>query len=168
MPQKGWLQIRVDKEILESLDAIVSKTHMNRSVVVRELIPPLEIIEAMTDDALLHKRSLRNMARDCMLPWTYRFTDQMLHDPQEKNEDKKRIITLQLMILTSGLDPEKKIALLYSKWSRAKRGVEGYRFEQIIYKRKAQFTIVIGPDDSDDAIENLKKEILKDAEKLGL
>ena len=150
-----------DKEIVKTLDLLAGKTGTNRSMVIRELIPPVAVIDAMAVQAALEGRDSRNIARDIAISCVCKLAREMTDDPDHP-------IGLQYELLCSGLDPFIKTALLYAKWARAKIGTEGYRFEQIIYKGKATFTIVIGPNDSDKAIEVLKKQICDFAEKLGM
>lgn len=161
MVKKGWLQVRCGDEQLKSLDKLEDSTGMYRSEVLRELIPPAAVIEAMGEQAALQGRDKRNVARDIALSCVTQLAEQMVNDPNHP-------IGLQYEVLCGGMDPLIKTALLYTRWARAKLGTENYRFEQIVYQGKARFTIVIGPGDTDAAIDALKKQIVEYAEKLRL
>jgi hypothetical protein len=166
---------------LKALDALADYMGMSRSVAIRELIPPSAITIAaaeklkleehewaeklksqnLEDSEGLFKRNTRLIILDMVITYVGRLAEQMIND-------SKHPIGLQYELLCGGEDPHIKTALLYAKWSRAKRGMSGYKFEQILYRGKARFTIVIGPGDTDEAIEVLKKRVLEYATKLGL
>jgi hypothetical protein len=87
---------------------------------------------------------------------------------REMDEDYQHPIRLQREIVSAGHNPFAKAAQLYIIWNRAKRGVSGYRFEQILYHDKTQFNIAIGPEDTEEIVKNLKQQIIRYAEKLEL
>ncbi len=155
------IQVWADEKKAKDLRHLAESVGISTSMAFRELIPHPTITDALIEFNLLNGNGKRTAIMNISLTTMNFFKSWMMKDRQYP-------IGLQVELLTGGLDPELKTALLYVRWAKAKRGVDGYRFELVPYKGKARFNIVIGPDDSDEAIEALKQEIIEYAEKLGL
>ncbi len=159
MVKNGWLQIRCGEEQLKTLDLLADAEEMSRSFILRQLIPPRDIAEALVETVIRAKENNQLAPSFAMY-----YANQLI---AEMDNDYQNPIRLQREIL-SGLNPYAKAAQLYITWSRAKRGVSKYFFEKVLYHDEARFTIVVGPEDTHDMIEALKKRIIQYAEKLGL
>jgi hypothetical protein len=160
MVKNGWLQIRCGEEQLKTLDLLADAEEMSRSFILRQLIPPRDIAEALVEASIRSKETGQLAPSFAMY-----YANQLI---QEMDNDYQNPIRLQREIICSGLNPFAKAAQLYITWSRAKRAVSGYRFEQILYQGKSRFTIAIGPGDTEENVEALKKRIVEYAERLGL
>jgi len=153
------LVVLVSGRELKALDCLAEMGRMNRSAIVRGLIPPLVIAEAMVDLQRLQGMSGRFAAEDFFTLFSLNvLAGWMRHD--EKNP-----IEYQLDSACSGDSPELKVALLFQVWSRAKRNIRGHWFEQVFYENRI-FHLVFGPGDTPEKVGALRAEILDYAKKL--
>ena len=180
------INVRLSDETFENLQYFAKQTPLTASMIIRELIQPPAVVDAIIENLILHSLTYmkgepitegteRRLARPTTFQLQSLAIGKLVSEMLDKNEKYKIGIQYEILCGSSVMykpgsddDLNVTIAQLYRKWARAKRGVDGYHFEGVIYQGKERFNIAIGPDDSDETIELLKKEIVDYAEKLGL
>ncbi len=172
------VEIRLNDDKYSHLQYFSGSTGLSVSAIIRELIPSQGVVLALLENAVLEKfKQLEGVVikdekiyeklpsyliRGCLEHLIYL----MCKDARCGIEEQFNVLCKGFMGSTDEVG--EKIAEVFIKWARAKRGVNFYRFELVPYKGKARFNIVIGPDDTDEEIDSLKKQIVKltDNEKL--
>ena len=153
-----------------ALDALSNCTKMPLTQVLRELIPPLPVCEAMILRARMHSNSGRGVPSNI----AYACVSHLIAD-MEKNPEHDCQLQMELYcgsfretMAEEAPGYNERIAMFYQKWVKAEMGDSFYRFEKVIYKGKARFPIVIGPEDTKTSIDAWKKQVVDYAKKLGV
>lgn len=157
MVEQNSVLINFSDSHIERMEALKARTGATRTKDIRELIPREQMLIA------LEEKQLR-MGQDHLSKPGGIYDIVALMLAEEMTNDPEHPIGMQVLYRQQDHEMAHGLSILYLQWAKAKRGADGYRFEQVEFNRKGmeiKFWVVVNEEDGPNNLPFLKDAILE-------
>ena len=161
MSGKGFFQFRIYDQDKKRLAAIAEVAGISEAAVIRELLPPVPVMEAFSCRLLAAGQDGCGIAAEIFNAAISVLVREMVEDPEYSVElqleavrgrHKKFLLADPDMFVVGASESE-----LYKTWVRAKAGVDGFRIEEI----RPGESVALSPEDDPEYVSWIKRSVLQ-------